>query len=73
MYAEEEQKFGIKDVENESIVAFQSSITKKPEELTNYLQDLMTDSYNKYCIDCKVNLSTHAMVFFGIFVCEECA
>jgi len=47
-------------------------MVKVPEELTNYLMGLMQDPYNKYCIDCKVNLSTHAIVFFGIFVCEDC-
>lgn len=33
----------------------------------------MADKYNKYCIDCKLNLSTTAIVFYGTFVCDTCA
>lgn len=34
----------------------------------------MTGSpFNKYCIDCKRNKTTHALVWLGIFVCESCS
>ena len=33
---------------------------------------MLEDPYNKYCIDCKINASTHAIVFLGTFVCYEC-
>ena len=26
-----------------------------------------------YCVDCKKNVSTHASVTFGIFLCHTCA
>lgn len=29
--------------------------------------------HNKYCIDCKKNLSTHCVVWLGSFVCKDCA
>lgn len=31
------------------------------------------DSYNKFCVDCNKNESTHASVSYGILLCEECA
>jgi len=34
---------------------------------------LALNPYNKYCIDCKKNLTTHALIWLGIFVCEHCA
>ena len=45
-----------------------------PASLTNFLQDLLQkDTYNKFCIDCNRNESTHASITYGVFVCEECA
>ena len=41
-------------------------------ELTNYLKNLLKEPFNKYCIDCKINMSTHSIVFYGIFVCYDC-
>ena len=41
--------------------------------MTAYLTEVLQDPYNKWCLDCKMNLSTHAIVFFGTFVCENCA
>ena len=37
------------------------------------MQELLKESYNKWCLDCKINKSTHAIVFYGTFVCERCA
>ena len=33
----------------------------------------MTYKYNKYCIDCKKNQTTHFLVWYGSFVCKSCA
>lgn len=33
----------------------------------------MSNPYNKYCIDCKKNQTTHAILWLGIFVCKNCA
>ena len=56
----------------EPIVAFKSSVMPIAPELTKYLKSLLADPYNKYCLDCKINLSTYAIVFFGTFVCYDC-
>jgi hypothetical protein len=38
------------------------------------LQDLLTrDTYNKFCIDCNRNESTHANITYGTFICDDCA
>lgn len=72
----EEQKFEIKmDTEENPppIVTFATSHLPVDSQLTAYLSELLQDPYNKWCLDCKVNQSTHAIVTFGIFVCETCA
>lgn len=33
----------------------------------------MLNPYNKYCIDCKKNQTSHCIVWLGVFVCEQCA
>jgi len=33
----------------------------------------MSNPYNKFCIDCKKNQTTHALIWLGIFVCKDCA
>ena len=46
----------------------------QPDEMATILRELQQkDSYNKFCIDCNKNDSTHASVTFGIFLCEPCA
>lgn len=45
-----------------------------PAPIRDYLQNLLTmDPYNKYCVDCHKNESTHASISFGTFICEQCA
>lgn len=47
---------------------------EQPAALTSLLQELLQkDTYNKFCIDCNRNESTHASVTFGVFICEDCA
>lgn len=55
------------------IFTFSSSKLPLNPELSSYLQELLKDAYNKWCLDCKVAQSTHAIVYFGTFVCERCA
>lgn len=39
-----------------------------------YLSELLVkDPYNKYCVDCTKNESTHANISHGTFVCLNCA
>jgi hypothetical protein len=45
----------------------------KPKELHEYLLKRLEDPFNKYCIDCKKNTSTHVLVNYGAFVCGRCA
>jgi ADP-ribosylation factor GTPase-activating protein 1 len=38
------------------------------------LADLLArDTYNKFCIDCNRNESTHANITYGTFICDECS
>ena len=55
------------------IETFKSSTLDKPTQMTEYLQNLLEDQFNKFCIDCKVNESTHCLVMYGTFVCQACA
>ena len=50
-----------------------SSTLEQPKEVTDYLRNLLTDPYNKYCIDCHTRESTHASIRTGTFICETCA
>jgi hypothetical protein len=34
---------------------------------------MQVDPYNRYCVDCLHQRSTHAVLSYGIFVCEACA
>ena len=53
---------------------FRTSELPQPEALTTHLTQLLqSDAYNRYCVDCLTALSTHAVVPFGIFVCQRCA
>ena len=54
-------------------MTFATSQLAVDSQLTAYLQEVLQDPYNKWCLDCKMNLSTHAIVLFGTFVCENCA
>ena len=42
--------------------------------MKDLLNDLLSrDTYNKFCIDCNRNESSHANITYGTFICEECA
>ena len=42
--------------------------------MNDFLKKLHTkNAFNKCCIDCKKNATTHALIWLGIFVCESCA
>jgi len=34
---------------------------------------MTNNPYNKYCLDCRKNQTTHFLTWLGIFVCGECA
>lgn len=41
--------------------------------MKEYLEALLDDGFNRYCIDCKENEVTHCLVSYGTFVCATCA
>ena len=42
--------------------------------MTEYLRSVLDkDAYNKFCVDCNKNESTHCSIMFGVFLCQECA
>jgi Putative GTPase activating protein for Arf len=41
--------------------------------MTEYLQSLLADPYNKFCVDCMKQESTHANITYGTFICGGCA
>ena len=54
--------------------SFKSSGIPVPEPIAQYLTDILgQDSCNETCLDCRVKLSTHCLVAYGSFVCEDCA
>ena len=52
---------------------FKSSNILQAVEVTNFFKEQLGNPYNKYCIDCKKNLTTHAVVLLGAYVCKDCA
>ena len=52
------------------VMTFQSSKLEKPKAMHEYIANLLEDPYNKFCIDCKIALSTHCLVMYGAFMCE---
>jgi hypothetical protein len=61
-------------VEHHEVVFFKSSTLARPQAVSDFLKKLHTkNAFNKYCIDCKKNATTHALIWLGTFVCETCA
>ena len=50
-----------------------SSEVAQPQALQDFLAGLLKDPFNKFCIDCKKNKTTHALIWLGTFVCGQCA
>ena len=46
---------------------------EQPKELKEFFEEKLSNPYNKYCIDCKKNQTTHALLWLGAFVCGSCA
>ena len=55
------------------VQTFKSSELEKSSKMHDYLQSRLADPFNKYCIDCKHNISTHCLVMYGAFMCGQCA
>ncbi|TNV74259.1 hypothetical protein FGO68_gene6916 [Halteria grandinella] len=41
--------------------------------MTQLLKDLLADPFNTYCVDCTKNISSHANISHGTFICLDCA
>ena len=41
--------------------------------MKSYLEDMIANPFNNFCIDCKQNKTTYAIVWLGAFVCADCA
>ena len=52
---------------------FKASDFAQPPELQEFLKSKLQNPFNKYCLDCKKNLTTHALIWLGTFVCAGCA
>lgn len=60
--------------EQHEVVFFKSSTLARSQTISDFLKKLHTkNAFNKYCIDCKKNATTHALIWLGTFVCETCA
>lgn len=55
------------------IKSFKTSTMEQNPELKEYLEQLLKDPFNTFCIDCKQNKTSHAIVWLGAFVCADCA
>ncbi len=45
----------------------------QPQSMTNYLNDLLQNPYNRFCVDCTKAESTFANISYGTFICASCA
>lgn len=52
---------------------FKASDYEQPPEVAEFIKDKLADPFNKYCIDCKKNLTSHCLLYTGIFICPGCA
>lgn len=52
---------------------FQTSNEEQSAELKSYLEEMISNPFNNFCIDCKQNKTTYAIVWLGAFVCSDCA
>ena len=55
------------------VKSFQTSTMEQSVELKAYLDELIANPFNNFCIDCKQNKTTHAIIWLGAFVCADCA
>ena len=59
--------------QEEPIKIFRSSIIEQSIELKSYFNKVVRDPFNNFCIDCKNDKTTHAIIWLGAYVCGNCA
>ena len=55
------------------VKSFQTSQMAQSTELKVYLEEVISNPFNNFCIDCKQNKTTHAIVWLGAYICGDCA
>ena len=59
--------------EEPQVKIFQTSNFEQSIELKTYFNKIVRDPFNNFCIDCKQNKTSHAIIWLGAYVCGECA
>ena len=49
-----------------------SSESEQPPEVKAFLTQELKSPFNKFCIDCKKQKTTHALIWLGTYVCAGC-
>ena len=57
----------------ETLEYFKTSGQPQHQELRVYMEQLTSDPFNHFCLNCKQNDSTHAIIWLGVFICGSCA
>ena len=52
---------------------FKASDFPQPPELQEFFKEKLAFPFNKYCLDCKKAITSHALIWYGVFVCKDCA
>lgn len=55
------------------VKSFKTSDMGQSPELKEYLEQLLKDPFNTFCIDCKQNKTSYGILWLGAFVCADCA
>lgn len=72
---EQQQAFDSDEAEEviPDVKSFQTSSMDQSPELKSYLDEMISNPFNNFCIDCKQNKTTHAIIWLGAFICADCA
>lgn len=46
---------------------------QQPKEVVEFFEQVRSDPFNKFCIGCLENQTTHCILWIGALVCETCA
>lgn len=66
-----EADMDIQVIDNEDdIKCFKTSVQPQNRELKAFIEQLLSDPFNHFCLNCKQNPSTHGIVWFGAFICD---
>ena len=72
---EPEEQVQVEEVDSEGDMPagesrfFLTSLQEQSPELRSYMEDMMDNPFNCYCLSCKTQYSTHAVLWLGAYVC----